>query len=79
MEANSISWERYEEHIRAMKMSWDNFPRKEVLDQQYVQNIDLLLFCLFDTVSTNEPSAAAEYQLQMLLRAVVVAFRKLVA
>jgi hypothetical protein len=79
MESNQFPWARYEENIRAAESLWTNFPRKDLLNQQHVFNIDLLFFLLHDTLRRNDRGQAAENQLQMLLRSCLVAFRQLVA
>ena len=65
--------------MRDAKYLWDNFPRKETLNQEHVRNIDLIFFCLHDTLNRNETSDAAEEQIQKLLRCLHVAFEILMA
>ena len=77
MSSAPITWQRYEENVKAVQEYWDNFPRKDLLNIQKCGNIDLLFFLIHDTLNQNDRSEATEYQLQLLLRAVVIAFRTL--
>jgi hypothetical protein len=75
MASNQIDWQRYEEKMKAAQEDWDNFPRKDLLSNEKCGNIDLLFYLINDTLNRNDRSEATEHQLQLLLRALAIAFR----
>jgi hypothetical protein len=74
MEANRFNWDHCRTSMREAKLLWDYFPRKEALNQIFVQNIDLIFFCMFDRLNRNDQSEENEHQVQLLLRSLQVAF-----
>lgn len=73
------TWQEHRNSIEEANRLWNTFPRKENLNQEHVQNIDLIFFCLKDTLNKNDFSFAAEVQFQRLLRSLEIAFQILLA
>jgi hypothetical protein len=74
MDLNQLNIDECRTKMREAKLLWDYFPRKESLNQIYVQNIDLIFFCIFVRLNSNDESDANKHQIQLLLRSLQVTF-----
>ena len=79
MALNDFNWNRCRQNMDEAKQLWQEFPRKENLNPIHVQNIDVIFYCIFDTLQQNDVSNAAENQMQMLLTSLDIAFRILLS
>ena len=72
-------WLQHRRNIEEANRLWDSFPRKENLNPEHVQNIDLIFFCLKDTLNKNEFSLEVDVQFHKLVKSLEIAFRILLS